>query len=69
MPVLLVSGYADSAAIEAALGSAPVLRKPFDMTQLAHAVAETLERRPMLSGAGAPGGGPGAAGVRGLSNS
>jgi signal transduction histidine kinase/CheY-like chemotaxis protein len=44
MPMLLVSGYADSAAIEAALGSAPVLRKPFGMAQLADAVADVLER-------------------------
>ena len=44
LPVLIVSGYADSAAIEAVLGSAQFLRKPFEMAQLAEAVAEMLER-------------------------
>ena len=55
--VLMVSGYADSAAIEAALGDSQVLRKPFDMAQLADAVADTLERSRSPSGG------------RGLSNS
>jgi signal transduction histidine kinase len=40
--VLMVSGYADSAAVEGALGSARLLRKPFDVAELAAAVAETL---------------------------
>jgi signal transduction histidine kinase len=40
--VLMVSGYADSAAVEAALGSARLLRKPFDVAELSAAVAETL---------------------------
>jgi signal transduction histidine kinase/CheY-like chemotaxis protein len=40
--VLMVSGYADSAAVEAALGSARLLRKPFDLAELRAAVAETL---------------------------
>ena len=40
--VLMVSGYADSAAVEAALGSARLLRKPFDIAELGAAVAETL---------------------------
>jgi CheY-like chemotaxis protein len=40
--VLMVSGYADSAAVESALGSARLLRKPFDLTELGAAVAETL---------------------------
>ena len=40
--VLMVSGYADSDAVEAALGSARQLRKPFDLTELGAAVAETL---------------------------
>jgi CheY-like chemotaxis protein/two-component sensor histidine kinase len=40
--VLMVSGYADSAAVEAALGSARLLRKPFDIDELRVAVAETL---------------------------
>jgi signal transduction histidine kinase/CheY-like chemotaxis protein len=40
--VLMVSGYANSAAVEAALGTARHLRKPFDLTELGAAVAETL---------------------------
>jgi signal transduction histidine kinase/CheY-like chemotaxis protein len=40
--VLMVSGYADSAAVEAALGNARLLRKPFDVAELGAAVAETL---------------------------
>jgi DNA-binding NtrC family response regulator len=40
--VLMVSGHADSAAVEAALGSARLLRKPFDVAELGVAVAETL---------------------------
>jgi signal transduction histidine kinase/CheY-like chemotaxis protein len=40
--VLMVSGYADSVAVEAALGSARLLRKPFDIAELGTAVAETL---------------------------
>jgi CheY-like chemotaxis protein/anti-sigma regulatory factor (Ser/Thr protein kinase) len=40
--VLVVSGYADSAAVEAALGTARQLRKPFDLAELGAAVAETL---------------------------
>jgi CheY-like chemotaxis protein len=42
--VLIVSGYADSAAVETALGSARQLRKPFDMAELGVAVAEALKR-------------------------
>ena len=40
--VLMVSGYADSAAVEAALGNARLRRKPFDLAELDTAVAETL---------------------------
>jgi signal transduction histidine kinase/CheY-like chemotaxis protein len=40
--VLMVSGYADSAAVEAALGTARLLRKPFDLAELGAAVADTL---------------------------
>jgi signal transduction histidine kinase len=45
LPVLIVSGYADSAAVEAALGSARQLRKPFDLAELGTAVADTLKSR------------------------
>jgi signal transduction histidine kinase len=44
LPVLIVSGYADSSAVEGALGSTRQLRKPFDMAELGAAVAETLKR-------------------------
>jgi len=40
LPALIVSGYADSAALEAAVGSIRQLRKPFDMAELGAAVAE-----------------------------
>lgn len=40
--ILIVSGYADSAAIEEALGATPTLRKPFDAAELAAAVRQVL---------------------------
>lgn len=43
LPVLIVSGYADSAAVEAVPGIARQLRKPFDRTELGAAVAEVLQ--------------------------
>ena len=43
LPVLFVSGYADSAALEAAMGSAPFLRKPFRPADLAAAVRMALD--------------------------
>jgi len=45
LPVLIVSGYADSAAVESALGVGRQLRKPFDMAELGEAVADTLRAR------------------------
>jgi signal transduction histidine kinase/CheY-like chemotaxis protein len=45
LQVLVVSGYADSAAVEAALGAARQLRKPFDLAELGAAVAEVLKSR------------------------
>ncbi|MBR0806747.1 response regulator [Bradyrhizobium japonicum] len=44
LPVLFVSGYADSAALEAAMGTAPFLRKPFLPAELAAAVRTALEQ-------------------------
>ncbi|MET0535146.1 MAG: response regulator, partial [Steroidobacter sp.] len=44
LPVLIVSGYADSSALEKVLGTARQLRKPFDMAELGAAVAETLRK-------------------------
>ena len=43
LPVLFVSGYADSAALEAAMGTAPFLRKPFRPAELASAVRAALD--------------------------
>jgi CheY-like chemotaxis protein len=43
LPVLFVGGYADSAALEAAMGSAPLLRKPFRPAELASAVRSALD--------------------------
>jgi len=45
LPVLIVSGYADSAAVEAVLGTTKQLRKPFDMAELGAAVAEIVQTR------------------------
>lgn len=45
LPVLIVSGFADSAAVEAALGTGRQLRKPFDMAELGAAVAEILQKK------------------------
>jgi signal transduction histidine kinase len=42
LKILIVSGYADSSAIESALGATPLLRKPFDTTELSAAVAGVL---------------------------
>jgi CheY-like chemotaxis protein len=42
--VLMVSGYADTAAIDAALGQTQLLRKPFDLAELGAAVAEVLNK-------------------------
>jgi signal transduction histidine kinase len=42
LKVLLVSGYADSAAVESALGASQLLRKPFDAGELEAAVAKAL---------------------------
>jgi CheY-like chemotaxis protein len=40
--ILVVSGYADSAALEAAMGTAAQLRKPFDVAELRAAVVDVL---------------------------
>lgn len=45
LPVLIVSGYSDSAAVEAVVGTARQLRKPFDLAELGAAVADTLKSR------------------------
>jgi signal transduction histidine kinase/CheY-like chemotaxis protein len=46
MPIVFATGFAESAAIEAALGEAPVvLRKPFDQGSLAALVAQACAER------------------------
>jgi CheY-like chemotaxis protein len=45
-PIVIASGYADTAQVEAALGGeAVILRKPFNMEALAQTVAGLLGRR------------------------
>jgi CheY-like chemotaxis protein len=41
--ILFVSGYADSSALEAAVGTTPLLRKPFRPIELASAVRTALD--------------------------
>jgi signal transduction histidine kinase len=45
LEILMVSGYADSAAVEAAIGTAPQLRKPFDLVEIGAAVAKVLSSK------------------------
>ena len=45
LPILFLSGFADSAALEAAVGEAPILRKPFRPAELAAAVRTALDGR------------------------
>ena len=43
LPILFVSGYSDSSVLEAAVGDATLLRKPFRPIELAAAVRSVLE--------------------------
>ncbi len=43
LPILFVSGHADTSALETAVGGAPFLRKPFRPADLASAVREALQ--------------------------
>jgi CheY-like chemotaxis protein len=45
VPLLFISGYADSELLEKAVGKAPLLRKPFRPAELAEVVRSVLERR------------------------
>ena len=45
MRVLMVSGYADSAALDGVLGDTRLLRKPFAVAELNNAVGQALARR------------------------
>jgi CheY-like chemotaxis protein len=47
LPILFLSGFADSAALEAAVGAIPLLRKPFRPTELAAAVRAALDGAPL----------------------
>lgn len=47
--ILVVSGYADSAALAAAIGSATQLRKPFDLAELRAAVSQMLMAEPEIN--------------------
>jgi DNA-binding response OmpR family regulator/two-component sensor histidine kinase len=47
LPILFVSGHADTAAVEAAVGHAPLLRKPFLPGELAASIRSLLDSRPM----------------------
>lgn len=44
LPILFASGFSDTAAIESAVGNAPVLKKPFRIGELLHAVERLLDR-------------------------
>jgi CheY-like chemotaxis protein len=44
LPILFVSGHADTSALETAVGKAPFLRKPFRPADLAMAVQEAMEK-------------------------
>ncbi len=46
LKVLFLSGYANSAALEGAVGAAPLLRKPFRPAELAAAVQSALDQKP-----------------------
>jgi signal transduction histidine kinase/CheY-like chemotaxis protein len=45
LSVLMISGYADSAALDGVLGDTRLLRKPFAVAELTNAVAQALARR------------------------
>src|SRR5262249_2164818 len=45
IPILFRSGFSDSDVLEAVVGAAPLLRKPFRPTELASAIRSLLDRR------------------------
>ncbi|HEY1982657.1 MAG TPA: response regulator [Xanthobacteraceae bacterium] len=47
LKILFLSGFADSEALEVALGGAPLLRKPFRPLELAAAVRSALDAQPL----------------------
>jgi len=46
LPVLFITGYADTSRFDGQTGADPVLKKPFSRDALAAAVQEALRRRP-----------------------
>jgi CheY-like chemotaxis protein len=46
LPVILVTGYADTCAVEKVLGDDRVLRKPFKVEELATALRRALDAAP-----------------------
>jgi signal transduction histidine kinase len=54
LPILFLSGFADSTVLEAAVGSAPLLKKPFRPVDLAAAVRAALDARDAGGGSGIP---------------
>ena len=46
VPILFFSGYADTAALEAAVGKTPLLRKPVRPSELAAEIRTLLDQRP-----------------------
>ena len=45
IPILFISGFADSEEIRSAVGTAPLLHKPFQPAELAAAVRSNLDAR------------------------
>jgi FixJ family two-component response regulator len=45
MPVLIVTGYADTALVHGQIPLARIMKKPYRMTELAEAVENLLRRR------------------------
>ena len=45
IPILFISGFADSEELRSAIGAAPLLRKPFQPAELAEAVRSNLDAR------------------------
>ena len=49
LPILFLSGYADTSALESAVGNVPLLRKPFRPGELAAAVRDAIDKTSMPS--------------------
>jgi len=53
IPILFISGFADTEALKSAVGNAPLLHKPFRPAELAAAVRSILDARPTRTDDGA----------------